>query len=142
VSGHRYVDGTFVIMEPETKIQDILDVLNSFHPPIKFTYEVKSDNSLPFLDVRVCRSPSNDVATTIIYRKPIFTGLMTYWNSFVPFYLREGKRCEYDPTVSVPLFYSLTARHRVERDQVLQSLDWLSTWFRRHTHRHWSDEIP
>jgi hypothetical protein len=71
---HRYVDDTFV-----------LEVLNCFHPSFKFTYEVKQDNSLPFLNVQVTRSPSLDSFTTTIYRKPTFTGLMTNWQSFVPF---------------------------------------------------------
>ena len=36
------------------------------------------------LDVRVSRSTSTNVFTTMIYRKPNFAGLMTNWNSFVP----------------------------------------------------------
>jgi hypothetical protein len=54
---HQYVDDTFVLAEPDTNIQDVPDILNGFHPSIKFTYEVEEDNSLPFLDVRVTRSP-------------------------------------------------------------------------------------
>ena len=48
---HRYVDDTFVLVEPDTNIQDVLDNLNGFYPSIKFTHEVEEDNSLPFLDV-------------------------------------------------------------------------------------------
>ena len=41
--GYRYVD--------DTNVQDILHILKSFHPSIKFTFEVEEKNSLPFLDV-------------------------------------------------------------------------------------------
>ena len=41
------------------------------------------------LDVRVSRSASTNVFTTI-YRKPTFTGLMTNWNSFVPFSYKKA----------------------------------------------------
>ena len=44
---HRYVDDTFVRVQPGT---------NGFHPWIKLTYELKANSSLPFLDVRVTRS--------------------------------------------------------------------------------------
>lgn len=50
---HRYVSDTFVLVEPDTNIQDVLDILNGFHPSIKFTYEVEEVNSLPFSYVRV-----------------------------------------------------------------------------------------
>jgi hypothetical protein len=35
---HRYVDGTFVLIEPETNVVDVLNILNNFHWSIKFTY--------------------------------------------------------------------------------------------------------
>ena len=42
------------------------------------------------LDVRVSRSTSTNVFTTKIYRKTTFTGLMTNWNSFVPFSYKKA----------------------------------------------------
>jgi hypothetical protein len=81
---HRYVDDTFVLIEPSTNITDALHILNNFHPSIKFTYEVETDQSLPFLDVKVTRSSERQTFETTVYRKPTFTGLMTKWNSFVP----------------------------------------------------------
>ena len=74
---HRYVDDTFVLVEPNTDIQEVLDILNGFHPSIKFTYEAEEDNSLRFLDVRVSRSTSTNVFTATIYRKLTSTGLRT-----------------------------------------------------------------
>ena len=51
---------------------------------------MEESGSLPFLDVRVARSTSPDVFTTMIYRKPTFTGLMTNWYSFVPFSYKKA----------------------------------------------------
>ena len=81
---HRYVDDTFVLVDPGTKVDDILSILNNFHPSIKFTHEHEANDSLPFLDVRVTRSPDRRTFETTIYRKPTFTGLMINWDSFVP----------------------------------------------------------
>jgi hypothetical protein len=35
----RYVDDTFVLVNPELNIEDILPTLCSFHPCVKFTHE-------------------------------------------------------------------------------------------------------
>ena len=69
---------------------------------------MEDDNSIPFLDVRVSRSPSKDVFTTTIYRKPTYTGLMTNWNSFVPFsYKRASVVSMIQGALSVCSTYSL-----------------------------------
>lgn len=90
-SWHRYVDDTFVLLHPSTNVSEILNVLNNFHPSIKFTHEVEDNYSIPFLDVLVTRSPTNNTFETTIYRKTTFTGLMINWNSFVPI---EYKRAD------------------------------------------------
>jgi hypothetical protein len=74
------VDDTFVLIELTTNVVDVLNILNNFHPSIKFTYEVEANRSLPFLDVRVTRSPERQTFETTISRKPTFTGLMTRWD--------------------------------------------------------------
>ena len=81
---HRYVDDTFVLVHPTAKVSEILDVLNQFHPSIKFTHEVEENQSIPFLDVLISRYPQHGTFETTIYRKATFTGLMINWNSFVP----------------------------------------------------------
>ncbi|CAF2030590.1 unnamed protein product, partial [Rotaria magnacalcarata] len=81
---YRFVDDTFVLMNPTTNIDDVLVVLNSFHESIKFTREVEKKNSLSFLDVMVCRVPERSKFETKIYRKSTYTGLLTKWHSFVP----------------------------------------------------------
>jgi len=106
---HRYVDDTFVLLEPGTDIKDVLDILNGFHPSVQFTHQPEADDSLPFLDVRVIRSLSKKkeeqnkkeeeeeeeqeptfIFDTTIYRKETFTGLMTNWHSFVPFSYKKA----------------------------------------------------
>jgi hypothetical protein len=88
---HRYVYDTFVLIERTTNVSDVLHILNNFQSSIKFTYEVETDQSLPFLDGKVTRSSEQQTFETTICRKPIFTGLMTKWNSFVPMnYERAG----------------------------------------------------
>ncbi|CAF1510868.1 unnamed protein product, partial [Adineta steineri] len=80
----RYVDDTFVLIEPKTKVEKVLEKLNNFHPSIQFTPQVEKNYSLPFLDVWITRSPETKKFQTAVYRKETFTGLMTKWNWFVP----------------------------------------------------------
>ena len=47
----RYVDDCFLIFNDISHMDNFLDFLNGQHPKIKFTKEVESDRSLPFLDV-------------------------------------------------------------------------------------------
>ena len=81
---YRYVDDTFVIIEPTTKIENLLEILNNFHQSIKFTYQLEMNATLPFLDTWVIRSANTKKFQTALYRKDTFTGLITKWNSFVP----------------------------------------------------------
>ena len=74
-----------------------LNFLNSQHPCIKFTYEVETDNTLPFLDINICRS--NGSFLTSVYHKPLFTGLFTNFESFLPITYKKG------------LIYSLVFRY-------------------------------
>ena len=46
----RYVDYTFSLFHKETEFQKFLNCLNSLHPS-KFTNEIETNCSLPFLDV-------------------------------------------------------------------------------------------
>jgi hypothetical protein len=78
---HRYVDGTFVLIEAITNVSDVLHILNNFHPSIKFTHEVKADQSLPFIDVKVGRSSERQIFEKTNHRKPTYIGLLT---RFVP----------------------------------------------------------
>lgn len=87
---HRYVDDTFVLIDPNTKVEDILSILNEFHLSIKFTHKIEENDRLEFLDVQVIRSSKKQAFETTIYRKPTFTGLMTNWNSYVPIQYKKA----------------------------------------------------
>lgn len=51
---YRYVDNIFTII-PVTKVNEVLDIFNNHHPHLKFTHEVQSNNSIPFLDTNLIR---------------------------------------------------------------------------------------
>ena len=79
----RYVDDTFVLFKEKRHATLFLDFINSFHPNIKFTMDIESDNQLPFLDIMVSRS--DGVFVTGIFRKKTFTCLGLNYFSHCPF---------------------------------------------------------
>ncbi len=104
----------------------MIDILNGFHPSVKFTHVVEEDDSTSFLDVLVKRSrvkkeddsdlndeddsDSNDDDNSDSQEEqtPTFTGLMTHWNSFVPFsYKKAGVVSMIKRAISVRSAYSL-----------------------------------
>ena len=78
----RYVDDTFAVFNNKEDCNTFFIQLNSLHPSLRFTYEKKSNHSLPFLDVLVERHDLEFL--TSICRKPTFTGQYLRWNSFRP----------------------------------------------------------
>ena len=68
------------LFSQKTEFQKFLNCLNSLHPSLKFTNEIETINSLPFLDVLVTK-PDNKFITSV-YRKPTFIGQYIHWNSF------------------------------------------------------------
>ena len=78
----RYVDDTHAYINPR-KINSVMTKLNSFHEKIQFTYELETNNKLPFLDVLVTRSDDNKIETTV-YRKPTNTDIYINWNEHAP----------------------------------------------------------
>ncbi|BHF79068.1 Guanine nucleotide binding protein (G protein), alpha [Sparganum proliferum] len=85
----RYVDDTFVIIDQD-KINYYAGVLNSIIPDLRFTMEEEVGDSLPFLDVLVCRQPNGELATSV-YRKPTNTLQMLSYNSNHP--LQHKRNC-------------------------------------------------
>ena len=59
------------------------EYMNQQHNNIKFTKEIESDSTLPFLDVLITKNDDGHLSTSM-YRKPTFTGLYLRWDSFVP----------------------------------------------------------
>ena len=78
----RYVDDTFCLFRNRDHVYSFLEYINRQHPNIKFTYELETDNALPFLDVLV--NNDKDVFSTSLYRKKTFTGLYTDFSSLSP----------------------------------------------------------
>ena len=81
--GFRKVDDTFVILQPNQDPLQLLDHLNAQHPRIKFTIETEKNNQLPFLDVLVTRTLTNDLQTSV-YRKPTHTNQYVHHHSNHP----------------------------------------------------------
>ena len=78
----RYVDDCFLLFKSLNHVPLFLDYFNRQHPGISFTSELEKDGKLPFLDVEIFRSSAKFSAS--VYRKPTFTGLFTYFHSFIP----------------------------------------------------------
>ena len=76
------LDFKHIFKEP-SHIQKFSNYLNSQHSNIKFTYEVKKDNQLPFLDILITNHFTN--LSTGVYRKPTFTGLGINFRSYIPY---------------------------------------------------------
>ncbi|CAF4146542.1 unnamed protein product, partial [Rotaria sordida] len=81
---YRYVDDTFVFINKDANVDNLLSIVNEFHPSIKFTRKIEDNDKLEFLNVHVIRSPEQQCSETTIYRRPTFTELLTNWNSYVP----------------------------------------------------------
>ena len=81
----RYVDDTFVLLDPRVCPDYVCAELSRCHPSIKFTVakEDATAKSIAFLDVFGQRN-SGIGFNTKLYRKETFTGLITKWDSFVP----------------------------------------------------------
>ena len=79
----RYVDDTFLIFDKQTNMELFFEYMNQQHNNIKFTKEIESDSTLPFLDVLITKNDDGHLSTSM-YRKPTFTGLYLRWDSFVP----------------------------------------------------------
>ena len=54
-----YIDDTFVVIDDSSHVDKFLHFLNTRHANLKFTVEVESEHSLPFLDVLVECSQAN-----------------------------------------------------------------------------------
>ena len=80
ISWKRFVDDTITSIKP-ISIPYVINVLNSFHSNIEFTYEQEKDGQIPFLDVLLVRK--NDTFKTTVYRKPTNNCIYLHWNSFV-----------------------------------------------------------
>ena len=79
----RYVDDTFTLFPNKGTAVQFLSYLNSRHTKIQFTTEFEQDQDIPFLGILIKRQSNNSFSTSI-YRKKMFTGLCTQWDSSTP----------------------------------------------------------
>ena len=78
----RYVDDTLVLIKPEN-IDYVHNLINNFHPNLKFTVDTFNDSSVHFLDLLIMDNLDID-----IYRKDTFTGQYINFNSFTPWHYK------------------------------------------------------
>jgi hypothetical protein len=85
----RYIDDAFVVWpHGSPRLQQFLHHFNSLRPTIKFTIEVKANDTLPFLDVLVMkRGPK---LGTKLYREPTHTGRYLHFKSNHPHHVKRG----------------------------------------------------
>ena len=83
-----YVDDIFVFFESPESAHSFREYMSSKHQNIDFTVELENIGSLSFLDVKICRE--NGKFVTSVYRKPIFSGVFTNYESFIPTYQKRG----------------------------------------------------
>ena len=55
--------------------------MNKQHKCLKFTSEAENDNSFSFLDIKI--NCHNQQFQTSVYRKPTFSSVFTYYESYV-----------------------------------------------------------
>ena len=79
----RYADDILACFNSESEAISFLEYLNSLHPSLKFKIELEQLDKLPFLDILIIKSNSSIVTT--VYRKPTHSGVLTHFNSYVPF---------------------------------------------------------
>ena len=84
----RYVDNTHAYINP-SKIEFVLEKLNSYHPNIQFTYEIEENQKITFLNVLITGARDNKLETTV-FRKETNTDLYINWNSHAPIQWKRG----------------------------------------------------
>ena len=84
----RYVDDTFTFIK-KGETESIVQILNSFHDSIKFTFEKEKEHTLSFLDVNVTKNRNGSFKTDI-HRKKTDTNVYLSWKSFAPKVWKTG----------------------------------------------------
>ena len=98
----RYVDDIFCIMK-KSQVNSFLQHLNSIRPSIKFSMELETNGSLPFLDTLLSRKDDGHLNITV-YRKSTHTDRYLKFNSHHPDHVKKGLiRCLYDRAKNVTI---------------------------------------
>ena len=77
----RYVDDTLARMPNTDAAADFLATLNGLHPSLKFTMELPSEITIPFIGIQIIKNGTE--LETPVYRKPTNTGLLLHFQSHV-----------------------------------------------------------
>ena len=80
----RYIDDALLIHPKDLDLPHTVHRLNEIEPSINFTFETESNNSLPFLDIRLHNTTPNLLFS--VYRKP------THKNDLIHFYSHHHNR--------------------------------------------------
>ena len=78
-------DGILIFFVSFTSPEDLEafpNFLNDWHLNILFTIENENQNRVSFLDVQITHE--DETSTTSVYHKPTFSGVYTYFDSFLP----------------------------------------------------------
>ena len=80
----RYVDDIFTVFDSENKVEQFLNMLNSLHPNLKFTYEIGPKN-IAFLDTEI-HLPTDKESNFIskVYRKATNTNVILNFAAICP----------------------------------------------------------
>ena len=76
-----YVDDIFVLFKSSDHLKWFQSYLNSSHVNLPFTIETEQNNKISFLNINVIRDPGKFI--TSVYRKPTFSDVYTYFDSFL-----------------------------------------------------------
>ena len=83
----RYVDDIFTVFSADHNFETMLNVLNTQHPNLKFTYEL-GNHTLPFLDTNI--SIKDGDCEIEVYRKKTNTNVMLNFSALVPNMWKAG----------------------------------------------------
>ena len=83
-----YVNDIFVLFISPKHLEAFRNLLNSRHANMSFTIEREKQNRMSFLDIAIIRE--DKTFTTSVYCKPIFSGVYTHFDSFLPFTYKFG----------------------------------------------------
>ncbi|VDK81504.1 unnamed protein product [Dibothriocephalus latus] len=64
----RCVDDVFAIVDKIKEAKQLLSIMNSLHPKIKFTMEQEWENQLSFLDVHMSRKKDGSITRTVYHK--------------------------------------------------------------------------
>ena len=74
----RYVDDIFFSSKKHPQL--FVDCMNKQHKYLTFISEAENDNSFSFLDIKITHY--NKQFQRCVYRKPTFSGVLTYYESY------------------------------------------------------------